>query len=113
MRGCRLRFAVLRRAVLVNELINSTPVTSASIVREYVLTVDGRQEDEIHIGTLLSKAMESQPLSFLSLTSNQQGYRRRGSPEIGSGDGSHASEGSGETGAHGEPDEYEARGAEY
>jgi hypothetical protein len=48
------RFAVLRRAVLVNGLINSTPVTSASNVRE-----------------------------------------------------------SGETGAHGEPDEYGARVAEY
>ncbi|WP_409934675.1 hypothetical protein [Paraburkholderia sp. BCC1884] len=69
MRGRCRRFAVLRRAVLVNGLINSTPIASASIVREYVLTVDGRQEYEIHIRTLLSKAMESQPLSFPSLTS--------------------------------------------
>lgn len=66
--GCR-RFVVPRRAVLVNGLINSTPVTSASIVWGCVLTVDGRQEDEIHIRTLLSKAMESQPFSLLSLTS--------------------------------------------
>ncbi|AFT90074.1 hypothetical protein BUPH_08345 (plasmid) [Paraburkholderia phenoliruptrix BR3459a] len=37
VRGCRRRFTALRRAVLV----------------------DGRQEDETHIRTLLSKAMES------------------------------------------------------
>ncbi len=111
MRG-RRRFAVLRRAVLVNGLINSTPVTSASIVRVYVLTADGRPEDEIQIRTLLSKATESHPLSLLRLTSNQHRYRRRGSTEIDIGD-SRASEGSGETGAHGEPDEFGTRGAEY
>jgi putative Mg2+ transporter-C (MgtC) family protein len=53
----------------VSRAINATPVSSADIVREYVLTVIGRQEDEIHIRTLLSNAMDTQPLSFQSLTS--------------------------------------------
>jgi putative Mg2+ transporter-C (MgtC) family protein len=53
----------------VSRMINATPVSSADIVREYVLTVIGREEDEIHIRTLLSNAMDSQPLSFQSLTS--------------------------------------------
>jgi putative Mg2+ transporter-C (MgtC) family protein len=53
----------------VSRVINATPVSSADLVREYVLTVIGRQEDEIHIRTLLSNAMEAQPLSFQSLTS--------------------------------------------
>jgi putative Mg2+ transporter-C (MgtC) family protein len=53
----------------LSRVINATPVSSADIVREYVLTVIGRQEDEIHIRTLLSNAMDSQPLSFQSLTS--------------------------------------------
>ncbi|MDR5782836.1 MgtC/SapB family protein [Caballeronia sp. LZ065] len=53
----------------VSRMINATPVSSADFVREYVLTVIGRQEDEIHIRTQLSNAMDAQPLSFLSLTS--------------------------------------------
>ncbi|WP_277188995.1 MgtC/SapB family protein [Caballeronia sp. BR00000012568055] len=53
----------------VSRMINATPVSSADIVREYVLTVIGRQEDEVHIRTLLSNAMDTQPLSFQSLTS--------------------------------------------
>ncbi|SAL84843.1 MgtC family protein [Caballeronia arvi] len=53
----------------LSQIINATPVSSADLVRQYMLTVVGRQEDEIHIRTLLSNAMESQPLSFHSLTS--------------------------------------------
>ncbi|WP_345817298.1 MgtC/SapB family protein (plasmid) [Paraburkholderia sp. PREW-6R] len=53
----------------VSRAINATPVSSADIVREYVLTVVGRQEDEIHIRTLMSNAMDTHPLSFQSLTS--------------------------------------------
>ncbi|KXV03065.1 methyltransferase [Caballeronia megalochromosomata] len=63
---------VLATNTLLRELsraINATPVSSADIVREYVLTVIGRQEDEIHIRTLLSNAMDAQPLSFQGLTS--------------------------------------------
>ncbi|WP_027209965.1 MgtC/SapB family protein [Burkholderia sp. WSM2232] len=53
----------------VGRAINATPLSSADIVREYVLTVIARGEDEIHIRTLLSNAIDAQPLSFQSLTS--------------------------------------------
>ncbi|MEM5367892.1 MgtC/SapB family protein [Paraburkholderia azotifigens] len=53
----------------VSRAINATPVSSADLVREYVLTVVCREHDEIHIRTVLSNAMYSQPLSFQSLTS--------------------------------------------
>ncbi len=53
----------------VSRVINATPVSAADLVREYVLTVVCREDDEIHIRTLLSNSMYSQPLSFQSLTS--------------------------------------------
>jgi putative Mg2+ transporter-C (MgtC) family protein len=53
----------------LSRVINATPVSSADLVREYVLTVVGREEDEIHIRTLLSNAINTQPLAFQSLTS--------------------------------------------
>jgi putative Mg2+ transporter-C (MgtC) family protein len=53
----------------VSRAINATPVSNADLVREYVLTVVCREQDEIHIRTLLSNSMYSQPLSFQSLTS--------------------------------------------
>jgi putative Mg2+ transporter-C (MgtC) family protein len=53
----------------VSRMINATPVASADLVREYVITVVCREADEIHIRTLLSNSMYSQPLSFQSLTS--------------------------------------------
>jgi putative Mg2+ transporter-C (MgtC) family protein len=53
----------------VSRMINATPVSNADLVREYVLTVVCREQDEIHIRTLLSNSMYSQPLSFQSLTS--------------------------------------------
>ena len=49
--------------------INDTPVSNADLVREYVLTVVCREDDEIHIRTVLSNSMYSTPLSFQSLTS--------------------------------------------
>ncbi|WP_322015374.1 MgtC/SapB family protein [Paraburkholderia sp. J12] len=53
----------------LSRVINATPVSSADLVREYVLTVVCREEDEIHIRTVLSNSMYSTPLSFQSLTS--------------------------------------------
>ncbi len=55
----------------VSRAINATPVSSADLVRKYVLTMVGRQEDEVevHIRTMVSNAMGAQPLSFQSLTS--------------------------------------------
>ncbi len=53
----------------VSRAINATPVSAADLVREYVLTVVCREEDEIHIRTVLSNSMYSTPLSFQSLTS--------------------------------------------
>jgi putative Mg2+ transporter-C (MgtC) family protein len=53
----------------VSRAINAAPVSNADLVREYVLTVVCREQDEIHIRTLLSNSMYSQPLSFQSLTS--------------------------------------------
>jgi putative Mg2+ transporter-C (MgtC) family protein len=53
----------------VSRTINATPVSNADLVREYVLTVVCRDEDEIHIRAALSNSMYSMPLSFQSLTS--------------------------------------------
>jgi len=53
----------------VSQMINATPVSNADLVREYVLTVVCREDDEIHIRTVLSNSMYSAPLSFQSLTS--------------------------------------------
>ena len=44
-------------------------MSNADLVREYVLTVVCRDEDEIHIRAALSNSMYSMPLSFQSLTS--------------------------------------------
>ena len=53
----------------VSRIINATPVSNADLVRAYVLTVVCREEDEVHIRTVLSNSMYSTPLSFQSLTS--------------------------------------------
>jgi putative Mg2+ transporter-C (MgtC) family protein len=53
----------------VSRFINATPVSNADLVREYVLTVVCRGDDEIHIRTVLTNSMYSKPLSFQSLTS--------------------------------------------
>ncbi|PXW17469.1 MgtC/SapB family protein [Paraburkholderia caballeronis] len=53
----------------VSRFINATPVSNADLVREYMLTVVCREEDEIHIRTVLTNSMYSTPLSFQSLTS--------------------------------------------
>jgi putative Mg2+ transporter-C (MgtC) family protein len=53
----------------VSRFINAAPVSNADLVREYVLTVVCRDEDEIHIRTVLTNSMYSKPLSFQSLTS--------------------------------------------
>ncbi|HTH60788.1 MAG TPA: hypothetical protein VL689_11610 [Paraburkholderia sp.] len=53
----------------VSRAINATPVSAADLVREYVLTVVCREQDEIPIRTLLSNSTSSQPLSFQSLVS--------------------------------------------
>lgn len=57
----------LRREV--SRFIDATPVSNADLVREYVLTVVCREEDEIPIRTVLTNPMYSKPLSFQSLTS--------------------------------------------
>lgn len=62
----------------VSHAINATPVSAADLVREYVLSVVCREQDEIHIRTLLSNSMYSQPLSFQSLVSEDvEGDRSR------------------------------------
>ncbi len=53
----------------VSRIINQSPVSNADLVRVYELTVVCREEDEIHIRTVLSNSMYSTPLSFQSLTS--------------------------------------------
>ena len=53
----------------VSRMINSTSVSNADLVREYVLTIVCRAADEIHIRTSISNSMYSAPLSFQSLTS--------------------------------------------
>lgn len=53
----------------LSRVINATPVSAADLVRQYVLTVVCREEDEIHIRTVLSNSMYSTPLSFQGLTS--------------------------------------------
>jgi putative Mg2+ transporter-C (MgtC) family protein len=53
----------------VSRSINAAPVAAADLVQEYVLTVVCREEDEVHIRTMLSNSMYSAPLSFQSLTS--------------------------------------------
>jgi putative Mg2+ transporter-C (MgtC) family protein len=53
----------------VSRAINTAPVETADLVRQYVLTVVCREEDEIHIRAVLSNAMSSSPLSFQSLAS--------------------------------------------
>ncbi|MBB3002994.1 MULTISPECIES: MgtC/SapB family protein [Paraburkholderia] len=53
----------------VSRIINQSPVSNADLVSVYVLTVVCREEDEIHIRTVLSNSMYSTPLSFQSLTS--------------------------------------------
>jgi putative Mg2+ transporter-C (MgtC) family protein len=63
---------VLATNTLLRELsrwINAAPVANADIVREYMLRVVCREEDEIHIRALLSNSMYSAPLSFQSLSS--------------------------------------------
>lgn len=57
----------------VSHIINASPVSTADLVRSYVLTVICREEDEIHMRALLSNAMSSSPLSFQSLTSKELG----------------------------------------
>ncbi|HKU00486.1 MAG TPA: MgtC/SapB family protein [Paraburkholderia sp.] len=53
----------------VSRIINQAPVSNADLVSIYELTVVCREEDEIHIRTVLSNSMYSTPLSFQSLTS--------------------------------------------
>ena len=53
----------------VSRFINATPVSNADLVRGYVLTIVCREEDEIHIRTIVTNSMYSKPLSFQSLTS--------------------------------------------
>ena len=53
----------------VSRTINATPVSAADLVRQYLLTVVCREEDEIHVRAVLCNPMSSAPLSFQSLTS--------------------------------------------
>ncbi|WP_116139870.1 MgtC/SapB family protein [Trinickia diaoshuihuensis] len=53
----------------VSRTINATPVSAADLVRQYVLTVVCREEDEIHVRAILCNPMSSAPLSFQSLLS--------------------------------------------
>ncbi|PLZ01470.1 methyltransferase [Burkholderia sp. WAC0059] len=53
----------------ISRAINTAPVSSADLIREYTLTVVCREKDEIHVRAVLSNSMSSTPLSFQSLTS--------------------------------------------
>ncbi len=53
----------------VSQMINAAPVSNADLVREYLLSVTCREEDEIHIRTAISNSMYATPLSFQRLTS--------------------------------------------
>ena len=53
----------------VSRMINAAPVANADLVREYLLSVICREEDEIHFRTAISNSMYATPLSFQRLTS--------------------------------------------
>jgi putative Mg2+ transporter-C (MgtC) family protein len=53
----------------LSRAINTAPVSTADLVREYVFTVICRERDEIHVRAMLSNALSSAPLSFQSLSS--------------------------------------------
>lgn len=54
----------------VSRVINTTPVASADLLRNYILTVVCREQDEVNIRAFLTSSMMSSPLSFLSLSSS-------------------------------------------
>lgn len=53
----------------LSRMINTSPVNSADLIREYVFTVVCREQDEVHVRAMLANAMSSAPLSFQSLAS--------------------------------------------
>lgn len=53
----------------VSRAINAAPMSNADLVRDYQLTVVCRETDEVHVRAVLSNAMNAEPLSFQSLTS--------------------------------------------
>ncbi len=53
----------------LSRAINTAPVDTADLVREYVFTVVCRERDEIHVRAMLSNTLTSAPLSFQSLSS--------------------------------------------
>ncbi|RKP55715.1 MgtC/SapB family protein [Pararobbsia silviterrae] len=57
----------------LSRFINTTPVDSADLIREYVFTVVCREQDEVHVRAMLANAMASGPLSFQSLSSRDLG----------------------------------------
>ena len=53
----------------LSRLINTSPVNTADLIREYVFKVVCREKDEVHVRAMLANAMSSEPLSFQSLSS--------------------------------------------
>ncbi|HTJ92963.1 MAG TPA: MgtC/SapB family protein [Pararobbsia sp.] len=53
----------------LSRLINTSPMTTADLIREYVFTVVCREQDEVHVRAMLANAVSSSPLSFQSLSS--------------------------------------------
>jgi putative Mg2+ transporter-C (MgtC) family protein len=53
----------------LSRMINTAPVSTADIMRRYVLKVVCREEDEIHVRAVLSNSMSSEPLQFQGLSS--------------------------------------------
>jgi len=48
----------------LSRLINTSPMTTADLIREYVFTVVCREQDEVHVRAMLANAVSSSPLSF-------------------------------------------------
>ncbi|CAM2152765.1 Protein MgtC [Pararobbsia alpina] len=54
----------------LSRLINTSPVNTADLIREYVFTVVCREQDEVHVRAMLANAIATEPLSFQSLSSS-------------------------------------------
>lgn len=54
----------------LSRAINASPLSTADLVRRYVLTVVCEADDELHIRAILSNLMTSSPLTFQGLSSS-------------------------------------------
>ncbi len=54
----------------LSRVINASPLSTADLVRRYILTVVCEADDELHIRAILSNLMTSSPLTFQGLSSS-------------------------------------------